>query len=343
MVGAGCGRRRLRVGLHTAAGSNPHFALPPLPPSPCCRSYYVKPWTRAPPFLCGVLLGLALTDWADRQKHAAKVAAAAAGGSGGEYASVAYTGSEEEDSDGDYDAPRPYRSAGQRAADAALAAAAVVLPTKPAPAAVDASGDDSSKPPSAGTAAPPSPRAIHWGATAVLATVLALLGWLFYGQQPLYEGMVAVPPTAAWTRAGALAFTGLSRPAWGAGLSALLYLACTHRGGGAVGGFLSLPGWAPLGRLSFGVYLLHPLVIGWLGLQAPGPMVWSVPWFVGFFTAVYALVHAAAALLFVVVEAPCAAVQKAATASCGHALRRGRLAWRRRQQHGGGGDDTADA
>lgn len=326
----------------TANASHGQFTPYPLSqPHPLrCRSYYVKPWTRAPPFLFGVLLGLALTDWADHQKHAAKVAAVAAGGSGEPaYASVAYTGEDGDDSDGDYDAPRPYRSAGQRAADAALAAAATVLPTKPAAAAESTDGDGGDK--LAASPVPP-PRAVDWVATGALVVILTLLGWLFYGQQPLYAGMTATPPYAAWSRAGALTFMGLSRPAWGAGLSALLYLACTHRAGGAVGGFLSLPLWAPLGRLSFGVYLLHPLVIGWLGLQAPGPMVWSVPWFVGFFVAVYTLTHAAAALLFVVVEAPCAAVQKAATASCGHALRCARLALRRRQG-GDGGDGAAEA
>jgi len=60
-----------------------------------------------------------------------------------------------------------------------------------------------------------------------------------------------------WENATFLMFSGL---AWSIGISIIIFL-CNTGYGGVVNSFLSWPGWDPLVRLSYGVYLFHMLVI----------------------------------------------------------------------------------
>ncbi|EEC03352.1 conserved hypothetical protein [Ixodes scapularis] len=55
-------------------------------------------------------------------------------------------------------------------------------------------------------------------------------------------------------------FAGLHRFAWAFAVSWTMY-ACASGCGGLIHKLLACPLWYPLGRLSFGVYLLNPMVI----------------------------------------------------------------------------------
>ena len=55
-------------------------------------------------------------------------------------------------------------------------------------------------------------------------------------------------------------YTALGRTGWGLAMM-WLTVACITNNAGIIGKFLSLPGWAPLGRLSYCVFLLNPFLI----------------------------------------------------------------------------------
>ena len=55
-------------------------------------------------------------------------------------------------------------------------------------------------------------------------------------------------------------FTAFSRAVWSICIAIIMHL-CLERRGGAVGTFLSWRIWTPLAKLSFGAYLIHPIVI----------------------------------------------------------------------------------
>jgi hypothetical protein len=200
---------------------HPTTPIPPPPPPPWAPRqdyFYSKPWTRGPAYLCGVAAAL----W---YLHAAAAAAAAAAGHG----------------DG-----------GAAAVAPAHAAVTVV------PASLDAAASDPAPPypqPLPGSAAGvPSRKREAWRA-AIVATVLAGLGVLFWVPIKSYGG-------GGWSDASLFAFTALSRAAWGTGLSVLI-IACLQGWWSAkpIAAFLGLPAWEPLARLTFGTYLLHPIVM----------------------------------------------------------------------------------
>lgn len=51
-------------------------------------------------------------------------------------------------------------------------------------------------------------------------------------------------------------YESMSRVVWAAALAWLVF-ACVHGYGGPVNWFLSLPGWQPLARLSYAIYIVH--------------------------------------------------------------------------------------
>lgn len=63
-----------------------------------------------------------------------------------------------------------------------------------------------------------------------------------------------------WTIQATFLYTAFSRALWSASIAAIIFL-CTQRRGHAIGYLLSLPCWTPLAQLSFGAYLIHPIVI----------------------------------------------------------------------------------
>jgi peptidoglycan/LPS O-acetylase OafA/YrhL len=65
---------------------------------------------------------------------------------------------------------------------------------------------------------------------------------------------------STWNNTQTIWYTGMSRALWALGIGLICYL-CLTGCGGLVNTFLSLPFWTPFSQLSFGVYLVHPIVI----------------------------------------------------------------------------------
>lgn len=84
------------------------------------------------------------------------------------------------------------------------------------------------------------------GWTLCVGTVIAVLA----GNYPLQSSAY---PDSPW--AGG-AYEALSRVTWAAAVAWLVF-ACAHGYGGPVNWWLSLPGWQPLARLSYTIYLVH--------------------------------------------------------------------------------------
>uniref|UniRef100_A0A1I8A2W5 Acyl_transf_3 domain-containing protein n=1 Tax=Steinernema glaseri TaxID=37863 RepID=A0A1I8A2W5_9BILA len=59
-----------------------------------------------------------------------------------------------------------------------------------------------------------------------------------------------------WNLTARAAYSALSKPAWGAALSWIIY-ACFYGHGGPINSFMSWEIWVPLGRLSYCAYLIH--------------------------------------------------------------------------------------
>ena len=88
-----------------------------------------------------------------------------------------------------------------------------------------------------------------WTTAVYLCTVQSMLG--NYGE---YSN------THHFTDTENITFLMFSGLAWSIGLSIIIYI-CNTGYGGIFGGFLSWPGWDPMARLTFGVYLIHPMVL----------------------------------------------------------------------------------
>jgi peptidoglycan/LPS O-acetylase OafA/YrhL len=85
------------------------------------------------------------------------------------------------------------------------------------------------------------------------AVALTILGLTLYGVAGPADGN-------PWSQEVNDLYNSVSRMAWAIGLSWIV-IACMTGKAGPVGSFLNAPGWLPLSRLTFGCYLLHPIVI----------------------------------------------------------------------------------
>ena len=231
------------------------------------KYFYSMPWTRSPAFIFGAMLGCALWEWetgpishtstwsrlqdmrlccgrsvATESEHRLRLLSADPDGAAPSNVDARNGGiaSCEDDQDDD--------SALHRLASRL---AQLILPQLKAPPA--------DKPFTKSICS-----RINAGACLVLAATLFTMGFVFYIPVNAYQGELAVLDTAAtggaiWAPAAQRAFTVLYRPLWAASVAVLLYMCATERGGG-LGVILGAKRWAPLARLSWGAYLLHPLV-----------------------------------------------------------------------------------
>lgn len=95
---------------------------------------------------------------------------------------------------------------------------------------------------------------------------LALLAPGFFSTALLRQGEDSTPPLEA------AFFVALSKPVWAMGVCALVVL-CAGGGGGPVASVLSWNPFAVLSRLTYAVYLIHPLVQAAFSWPARGPTV----------------------------------------------------------------------
>uniref|UniRef100_A0A914QJH3 Acyltransferase 3 domain-containing protein n=1 Tax=Panagrolaimus davidi TaxID=227884 RepID=A0A914QJH3_9BILA len=101
------------------------------------------------------------------------------------------------------------------------------------------------------------------------------------------------------------AYSSLSKPAWGLGLTWLI-VSCYYGYGGPINQFMSWNIWVPLGRLSYCAYLVHYSIITYVFALEKNPMFFSSIWQIlfNYFIPVVAITGVFALLLSAMVEVP---------------------------------------
>lgn len=144
---------------------------------------------------------------------------------------------------------------------------------------------------------------IHW--------IVNIVGWII-GVSLMYSMVFSLHftssehPLPQWFSA---VWGGLSRTAFSIGVAWVIF-ACSTGNGGLINSFLSWSFWTPMARLTFGAYLLHPVVIT-LFLQAKMvPFHWSDIEMTYFFLANSVMSYFAAFCLSLLVEGPTMGLEK---------------------------------
>ena len=284
--------------------------------------FYDQPLCRAPAFLIGVGLGWALMHV--QQAHdarAAAAAAAAASAAGSSSSSSGSGGGEADESPGsslpvgeEEDSAAAAEDAQQRSPLQLLWLRVLkpLLPLRPA----------------APGAPPHRARSVHLPATLALAAALALLGALFYLPTSAYRaGLHAggfadddASAPAPWSIAAQQWYMAASRPLWALGCAVLLFC-CAVGAGGGLGALLAHAAWRPLAALSFQMYLYHPLVLYTLGYAAPAQPTYSPTFLAEHYAATCVLTALVAGAMYVLVEAPAAALERLALGEGARALK----------------------
>ena len=120
---------------------------------------------------------------------------------------------------------------------------------------------------------------------------------------------------STWSPAGTFIYTAFGRTAWIIGVSTILYL-CIGRGrwndgdGNLVACVLSWSCWRPLSQLSFGAYLIHPIVVFVWQLGDREKQVFRLITFGMDYISVCVVSFVAALFASVLVECPCAFLLK---------------------------------
>ena len=134
-----------------------------------------------------------------------------------------------------------------------------------------------------------------------IATALAVIyGLYYYNHQNPRESMTLVASGF---------YNSLSRTAWGMCLSWVV-IACMSGYGGPVNSILSWPIWAPLGRLTFGAYLVHPIVIYVYYFNLMTPLHFTDLTMIYMFIANLVLSYLVAFIVSMAVEAPMMQLEK---------------------------------
>ena len=104
-------------------------------------------------------------------------------------------------------------------------------------------------------------------------------------------------------------YNSLSRTLWSMCLSWVV-IACMSGYGGPVNSILSWPIWAPLGRLTYGAYLVHPIVIYVYNLNLMTPLHFTDLTMIYLFTANLVVSYVIAFIVSMAVEAPMMQLEK---------------------------------
>ena len=104
-------------------------------------------------------------------------------------------------------------------------------------------------------------------------------------------------------------YVSLCRTAWSLSL-AWLVVACASGYGGPVNWLLSWKVWAPLGRLTFAAYLVHPIIVVLYNVNSMTPIHFTDLTLIYTFISNVVFSYSAAYVLSMVVEAPMMAIEK---------------------------------
>jgi hypothetical protein len=161
----------------------------------------------------------------------------------------------------------------------------------------------------------------------MLATLASMLVVTFYTVSGAYERRPCTykedPRCDAcgslWSPRTTFVYTALSRTVWSIGVSVIIYLSIGRgTSGGLVSSILSCRCWSALSHLSFGAYLIHPIVIFVWQLGDREKQVFRLLSFAMDYISVCVVSYVAALLAAVFVELPCAALLKNLTFHATH-------------------------
>ena len=151
--------------------------------------------------------------------------------------------------------------------------------------------------------------------------VVAVIGWVVAAGSALaviygvydYNKNMGIDPlnsSAMMSKTAALFYISLSRPVWGLCL-AWIVLASVADKGGPVNDILSWKIWAPLGRLTYAAYLIHPIIIFDYYLNQPSPIYINDLNLIFVFVGCLVFSYAIGLVVSLVVEAPMIQLEKA--------------------------------
>ena len=159
--------------------------------------------------------------------------------------------------------------------------------------------------------------------TAWLTIIVALLVWITFGPVGAYQHLPCSYDVRAleiyyepldcgshWTLQERALFNALAPLAWSCGVS-LLCLLCFRGRGGWIGQLLGHPIWVPFARLSYGAYLIHPIVLNFMVLSRATKIRLDVVFFVSFYVAAVTLTFCTTTVAVLLVESPIACLTKA--------------------------------
>jgi len=149
----------------------------------------------------------------------------------------------------------------------------------------------------------------------LLAASLVLAGCAVFGSWKFSQEVPSSPKL--WKNHFYLV---LSKPAWSVSLSLLTVLAFAGQAGYA-GTFLELPVAAPLAKLTYCAYLIHPSVLDIVYKTLGAPVHYSVVWYALTFAGVSTIVMGLALVLHLALEAPFVSLEKLALRS-GHSTKK---------------------
>ncbi|CAM9306129.1 unnamed protein product [Chrysoparadoxa australica] len=145
----------------------------------------------------------------------------------------------------------------------------------------------------------------------MLSTAVALLTLVTYVGYSGYSAFPCAPKDnpdqfvcgSGWNVWQRTLYNAGTRPVWCLGLSLLCFV-CLNNQGGLIQQFLAHRAWVPLARLSFGAYLLHPLVINLWFLNSVDKFYFSKLDFAMIYIGVSTVTFGSAAVVSLLVESP---------------------------------------
>lgn len=148
-----------------------------------------------------------------------------------------------------------------------------------------------------------------------LGKIKLLIGWaiaittgvsVVYGLYGYYKDINHVTPGGT---VESLVYIGLNRFAWSVAVAWVIFV-CAVGHGGPVNALLSWKVWAPLGRLTYCAYIVHPAVLFYYKFTFETPLHFTDFTLIRLFLSVLVISYGVSFILSVLVEAPLLALEK---------------------------------